>query len=124
MDDTYRRGPLLLLSGRANRPLAAEIGEKLGMPPDGAEVTQFADGEIFVRIRRNARGRDVFIVQPTTAPADNIMELLLLLDASRRASAARVTAVVPYFGYGRQDRKAQPLSRIHISEPTRLLSHS
>jgi len=108
MDDTYRRGPLLLLSGRANRPLAAEIGEKLGMPPDGAEVTQFADGEIFVRIRRNARGRDVFIVQPTTAPADNIMELLLLLDASRRASAARVTAVVPYFGYGRQDRKDQP----------------
>ena len=108
MDDTYRRGPLLLLSGRANRPLAAEIGEKIGKSPDGASVTQFADGEIFVRIRQNARGRDVFILQPTTAPADNIMELLLLLDAARRASAARVTAVVPYFGYGRQDRKDQP----------------
>jgi len=108
MDDTYRRGPLLLLAGRANRPLAAEIGEKIGRSPDGATIKQFADGEIFVRIDRNARGRDVFIVQSTTAPADNILELLLLIDAARRASAARVTAVIPYFGYGRQDRKDQP----------------
>ena len=108
MDDTYRRGPLLLLSGRANRPLALEIGERIGKSPDGATIKQFADGEIFVRIDRNARGRDVYIVQSTTAPADNIMELLLLIDAAKRASAARVTAVVPYFGYGRQDRKDQP----------------
>jgi len=108
MDDTYKRGPLLLLAGRANCPLAAEIGKKIGESPDGATVKQFADGEIFVRIDRNARGRDVFIIQPTIAPADNIMELLLLLDAARRASAARVTAVIPYFGYGRQDRKDQP----------------
>ncbi len=108
MDDTYRRGPLLLLAGRSNRPLAAEIGEKIGKSPDGATIKQFADGEIFVRIDRNARGRDVFIVQSTTAPADNILELLLMIDAARRASAARVTAVVPYFGYGRQDRKDQP----------------
>jgi ribose-phosphate pyrophosphokinase len=108
MDDTYRRGPLLLLAGRANPPLAAEIGELIGKSPDGATIRQFADGEIFVRIDRNARGRDVFIVQPTAAPADNIMELLLLIDAARRASAARVTAVIPYFGYGRQDRKDQP----------------
>ena len=108
MDDTYRRGPLLLLAGRANRPLAAEIGEKIGKSPDGATIEQFADGEIFVRIDRNARGRDVFIIQPTVAPSDKIMELLLLLDAARRASAARVTAVIPYFGYGRQDRKDQP----------------
>jgi ribose-phosphate pyrophosphokinase len=108
MDDTYRRGPLLLLAGRANAPLAAEIGEKIGKSPDGATIKQFADGEIFVRIDRNARGRDVFIIQPTVSPADNIMELLLLLDAARRASAARVTAVIPYFGYGRQDRKDQP----------------
>ncbi len=108
MDDTYRRGPLLLLAGRANVALAKEIGEKIGKSPDAATVKQFADGEIFVRIDRNARGRDVFIIQPTTAPADNIMELLLLLDAARRASAARVTAVIPYFGYGRQDRKDQP----------------
>ena len=107
-DYTYGRGPLLLLSGRANRPLALEIGERIGKSPDVATVKQFADGEIFVRIDRNARGRDVYIVQPTGAPADNIMELLLLIDAARRASAARVTAVVPYFGYGRQDRKDQP----------------
>jgi ribose-phosphate pyrophosphokinase len=108
MDDTYRRGPLLLLAGRANRPLAAEIGEIIGKSPDAATIKQFADGEIFARIDRNARGRDVYIVQTTSAPADNIMELLLLMDAARRASAARVTAVIPYFGYGRQDRKDQP----------------
>ena len=108
MDDTFRRGPLLLLAGRANRPLASEIGEIIGKSPDGVTIKQFADGEIFVRIDRNARGRDVFIVQTTSAPAENILELLLLIDAARRASAARVTAVIPYFGYGRQDRKDQP----------------
>ena len=108
MDDTYRRGPFLLLAGRANRPLASEIGDIIGEAPDGATIQQFADGEIFARIDRNARGRDVFIIQSTNAPADTIMELLLLADAARRASAARVTAVIPYFGYGRQDRKDQP----------------
>ena len=108
MDDTYQRGPLLLLSGRANRPLAADIGELIGKSPDGATIKQFADGEIFVRIDRNARGRDVYIVQSTPAPAENMMEMLLLIDAAKRASAARVTAVIPYFGYGRQDRKDQP----------------
>ncbi len=108
MDDTFRRGPLLLLSGRANRPLAQEIGERIGKSPDGVTIRNFADGEIFVRIDRNARGRDVFIIQSTTAPADNMLELLLLIDAAKRASAARLTAVVPYFGYGRQDRKDQP----------------
>ncbi len=108
MDDTFRRGPLLLLAGTANRPLAAEIGEIIGKSPDGATIRKFADGEIFVRIDRNARGRDVFIVQSTNAPGDNIMELLLLIDAAHRASAARVTVVIPYFGYGRQDRKDQP----------------
>ena len=108
MDDTFQRGPLLLLAGRANPPLAAEIADILGEPAEGATIENFADGEIFVRIDQNARGRDVFIVQPTVANADNIMELLLLLDAAKRASAARVTAVLPYFGYGRQDRKDQP----------------
>lgn len=108
MDDTYQRGPLLLLAGRANRPLAEEIARELGEPVDGATIQNFADGEIFVRIDRNARGRDVFIIQPTVSNADNIMELLLLLDAAKRASAARLTAVIPYFGYGRQDRKDQP----------------
>ncbi len=99
---------MLILSGRANRPLAEEIGELLGQQVDAAHIHDFADGEIFVRIDRNARGRDVFIIQPTVAPADNIMELLLLIDAAKRASAARITAVIPYFGYGRQDRKDQP----------------
>ncbi len=99
---------MLILSGRANRPLADEIGELLGQQVDAAHIHDFADGEIFVRIDRNARGRDVFIIQPTVAPADNIMELLLLIDAAKRASAARITAVIPYFGYGRQDRKDQP----------------
>ena len=108
MEDSPVRGPLLLLAGRANRPLAGEIAEQLGTEADGVTIHNFADGEIFVRIDRNARGRDVFIIQPTVANADNIMELLLLIDAARRASAEHVTAVVPYFGYGRQDRKDQP----------------
>ncbi len=99
---------MLLLSGRANRPLAEEIGELVARSPDSATIRDFADGEIFVRIDRNARGRDVYIIQPTSSPGDNILELLLLLDAAKRASAARVTAVIPYYGYGRQDRKDQP----------------
>lgn len=108
MDDTFRRGPMLLLAGRANPPLADEIGALLDTTASAATVRNFSDGEIFVRIDQNARGRDVFIIQPTSAPADSLMELLLLIDAAKRASAARVTAVVPYFGYGRQDRKDQP----------------
>jgi ribose-phosphate pyrophosphokinase len=108
MTDIFKPNSALILAGRANRPLASEIGEILGQDVDGATIHDFADGEIFVRIDRNARGRDVYIIQPTVAPADNIMELLLVIDAARRASAARITAVVPYFGYGRQDRKDQP----------------
>lgn len=108
MDDTFRRGPLLLLSGRANEPLAREIGQALGCAPSACTVRNFSDGEIFVRIDENARGRDVFILQPTPPPGDSLMELLLLIDAAKRASAARITAVIPYYGYGRQDRKDQP----------------
>lgn len=102
------QAPMLLLSGTANRPLAEEIGRHMGLPLGDSTVKRFADGEIFVRINQNARGRDVFIIQPTPPPADNIMELLLLIDAAKRASAARVTAIIPYFGYARQDRKDQP----------------
>ncbi len=108
MDETFGRGPLLLLSGRANKPLAEEIGKVLKKSVNGALIHNFADGEIFVRIDENARGRDVFIIQSTNAPSDNIMELLLLIDAAKRASAARITTVIPYYGYGRQDRKDQP----------------
>jgi len=84
------------------------MAELLGQSIDTCTIKDFADREIFVRIDRNARGRDVFVIQPTSAPAENTMELLLLIDAAHRASAERVTAVVPYFGYGRQDRKDQP----------------
>lgn len=100
--------PILILSGTANPPLAEEISEHLGIPLGDLTVRRFADGEIFVRINQNARGRDVFIIQPTPPPADNIMELLLMIDAAKRASAARVSAIMPYYGYARQDRKDQP----------------
>jgi ribose-phosphate pyrophosphokinase len=97
-----------LLSGMANRPLAEEIARQLEVPLSKLTCNRFADGEIFVRIDENVRGNDVFIVQSTNAPAENIMELMLLIDAARRASAARVTVVMPYYGYARQDRKDQP----------------
>jgi ribose-phosphate pyrophosphokinase len=99
---------MLLLAGTANPPLAQEIADQIGMPLADLTVRRFADGEIFVRLNQNARGRDVFIIQPTPPPAETIMELLLLIDAAKRASGARVTAIVPYFGYARQDRKDQP----------------
>jgi len=97
-----------LLSGSANRPLAEEISRCIGVDLCKVTLTRFADGEIFARIDENIRGHDVFIVQPTNPPAENIMELLLLIDAARRASAARITCVMPYYGYSRQDRKDQP----------------
>ncbi|MES2177308.1 MAG: ribose-phosphate pyrophosphokinase [Gemmatimonadota bacterium] len=97
-----------LLSGLGNRPLAEEISKHLGVELCKLTCTRFADGEIFVRIDENVRGNDVFIVQSTNAPAENIMELMLLIDAAKRASAARVTVVMPYYGYARQDRKDQP----------------
>src|SRR5215217_4567573 len=97
-----------LLSGTGNRPLAEEISRQLGIALTKVTCNRFADGEIFVRIDENVRGNDVFIVQPTNAPAENIIELLLLIDAARRASSARITVVMPYYGYSRQDRKDQP----------------
>jgi ribose-phosphate pyrophosphokinase len=97
-----------LLSGTGNRPLAEEIAKHIGVDVCKTTVTRFADGEIFVRIDENIRGQDVFIVQPTNPPAENVLELLLLIDAARRASAARITCVMPYYGYSRQDRKDQP----------------
>jgi ribose-phosphate pyrophosphokinase len=98
----------MLLAGTANRPLAEEIAQFLQWPLGDVTSKKFADGEIFVRIDENVRGRDLFIIQSTTPPGDNIMELLLLIDAAHRASAARINAVIPYFGYARQDRKDQP----------------
>jgi len=97
-----------LICGRGNKGLSEEIARNLDVEPAKLTVSRFADGEIFVRIDENVRGNDVFIVQPTNPSADNIMELLLLIDAARRASAARITCVMPYYGYSRQDRKDQP----------------
>jgi ribose-phosphate pyrophosphokinase len=99
---------LKLLVGSGNPALSKEIAEHLGVEPARSTISRFADGEIFVRIDENVRGNDVFILQPTNPPAENIMELLLLIDAAKRASAARITCVMPYYGYSRQDRKDQP----------------
>src|SRR5512135_3229210 len=107
-DLSQARSQMLLMSGTGNRPLAEEVAAHLGQPLCQVTIRRFADGEIFVKIDENVRGRDVFIIQPTNPPAENYLELLLLIDAARRASAARVTAVLPYFGYARQDRKDQP----------------
>lgn len=97
-----------LLSGSANGPLAEEMAEYLEIPLCDVETRKFADGEIFVKINENLRGADCYILQPTNPPADHLVELLLLLDAARRGSPFKVTAVVPYFGYARADRKDQP----------------
>jgi len=103
-----------LFSGNANKGLAIEIADFLGISLGDASVSTFNDGELMVQINENARGMDVFVIQPTCTPVNhNIMELLLMIDALRRASAGRITAVIPYYGYARQDKKVQP--RVPIS---------
>ncbi len=98
-----------IFAGSSNRPLALAIGEAIGVPLGMAEIGRFSDGEVQVEITENVRGADVFVVQPTGPPANhNIMELLIMLDAFKRSSASRVTAVLPYYGYARQDRKDKP----------------
>jgi ribose-phosphate pyrophosphokinase len=105
----YTEKQLKIFSGNSNRPLADEICEYLKIPLGDASVTSFPDNESFVRFNENIRGMDVFLIQSTCSPANhNVMELLIMIDAARRASAARVTAVLPFFGYSRQDRKDQP----------------
>jgi ribose-phosphate pyrophosphokinase len=100
---------LKIFSGSAHRELAQRIADYVGVPLGLATVDSFPDGETYVKINENVRGRDVFIVQPTCPPTNqNLMELLILVDAARRASASRITAVIPFFGYARQDRKDQP----------------
>jgi ribose-phosphate pyrophosphokinase len=100
---------LKIFAGNANKKLAEEICSHLDIPLGQAEVSRFADNEIKVKIKESVRGKDVFIVQPTCSPCnDNIMELLIIVDALRRASAGRITAVIPYYGYARQERKTQP----------------
>jgi ribose-phosphate pyrophosphokinase len=108
MQDTLK-----IFSGRSNSTLAQGIVDALGMDLSDVTIRTFADGELWVKFEENIRGQDIFIIQSTNGPADNLIELFLLLDAAVRASANRVTAVIPYFGYGRQDRKDQP--RVPIS---------
>ena len=105
---------LQLFSGNAHPALAAEIADYLKLRVGAADVTRFSDGEVFVQINENVRGSDIFVIQPTCPPVnDNLMELLVMIDAFKRASAGRITAVLPYYGYARQDRKVQ--SRVPIT---------
>jgi len=105
---------IAVFTGNANPTLAHEITKHLHVPLGRASVSRFSDGEVHVELMENVRGRDVFIVQPTSPPAENLMELLMMTDACRRASAKRVTAVVPYFGYARQDRRPRA-TRVSIA---------
>src|SRR5437763_6140334 len=103
----------VVFSGNSNQGLVKEICDYLKMPVGRCEVGKFSDGEIQIEIAENVRGRDVFLVQSTSTPVnDHLMELLIMIDAARRASAASITAVVPYFGYARQDRKVAPRTPI------------
>ena len=100
---------LKLFTGNANRPLAEEIAQYLRLPLSDAEVTRFSDGEVYVHVTENVRGADVYVLQPTCPPVnDTLMELLIMIDALKRASARRITAVLSYYGYARQDRKVEP----------------
>ncbi|HEX9655465.1 MAG TPA: ribose-phosphate pyrophosphokinase [Bacteroidota bacterium] len=102
-----------VFSGRSNRPLAEKIAAEIGSSLGKCEIKTFSDGEIWVKYSDNIRGSDVFIIQSTNPPAENLIELLIMIDAAKRASARKVAAVIPYFGYARQDRKDQP--RVSIS---------
>ncbi len=109
-----RHRELKVFSGNANPALAADICEHLEIPLGKAALTTFSDGELYFQILENVRGKDVFVIQPTCCPVnDNVMELLIMIDAFKRSSAARITAVIPYYGYARQDRKDKP--RVPIS---------
>ncbi len=103
-----------IISGTANRPLAEAIGRELGLPLSPATIKTFSDGEISVEIQESVRGHDVFVIQPTSSPVNNnLMELLIVMDALKRSSATSISAVIPYYGYARQDRKVNP--RVPIS---------
>ncbi|MFC4293268.1 ribose-phosphate pyrophosphokinase [Sphingorhabdus arenilitoris] len=114
-----------LIAGNSNLPLARAIAGYLEMPLTDASVRRFADDEIFIEIHENVRGEDMFVIQPTNHPAnDNLMELLIMIDALRRASAKRITAVVPYFGYARQDRKPGPRTPISAKLVANLITQA
>lgn len=107
------RSDLKIITGNANRYLAEKIAEHLKIKITNVDISRFADGEIFVQINESVRGEDIFVIQPTSNPSsENLMELLIILDTLKRASAGRITAVIPYYGYARQDRKAHPRTPI------------
>jgi len=114
-----------LLAGNSNRPLAEAISQYLKLPMTKAVVRRFADMEVFVEVQENVRGEDIFVIQSTSFPAnDNLMELLIIIDALKRASARRITAVIPYFGYARQDRKVGPRTPISAKLVANLITEA
>ena len=114
-----------LIAGNSNRPLAEAIAQNLGLQLTQASIRRFADNEVFVEILENVRGEDTFVIQPTSTPVnDSLMELLITLDALRRASARRITAVIPYFGYARQDRKTGPRTPITAKLVSNLITEA
>ncbi len=114
-----------LIAGNSNRPLAEAIAQNLGLQLTQASIRRFADNEVFVEILENVRGEDTFVIQPTSTPVnDSLMELLISLDALRRASARRITAVIPYFGYARQDRKTGPRTPITAKLVSNLITEA
>jgi ribose-phosphate pyrophosphokinase len=118
-------GAMKLVAGNSNPVLATSIGHYLGIPLAKAVVRRFADMEIFVEVQENVRGTDVFVIQSTSYPAnDHLMELLIIIDALRRASARRITAVIPYYGYARQDRKVGPRTPISAKLVANLITHA
>ena len=119
------RKPIKLFAGNSNPKLAEGISESLQIPLGNAVCTNFADGECSVSVYEPVRGADVFLIQSTCGPVnDNLMELLVMIDAMRRASAERITAVIPYFGYARQDRKAKSRDPISAKLVANLLTHA
>src|ERR1700712_2518640 len=114
-----------IVSGNSNRPLAEQICSYLNLPITKAVVKRFNDMEVFVEIQENVRGQDMFVIQSTSFPAnDHLMELLIITDALRRASAKRITAVIPYFGYARQDRKVGSRSPISAKLVANMITHA
>src|SRR6201986_4091175 len=125
MSDKNGARGMKLLAGNSNRALAEAMGQYLGLPMVKAVVRRFADMEVFVEIQENVRGEDIFVIQSTSLPAhDNLWELLIVIDALRRASARRVTAVIPYFGYARQDRKVGPRTPISAKLVANLITRA
>lgn len=123
MVEAHREDELRILSGNGNRPLSEAVARHLGVPLSNMQVGRFADGEIRVRIEESVRGDDVFVIQPTCPPtSENIMELLLILDALKRASSLRTTAVIPYYGYARQEKKIKPREPISAKLVADLIS--